>query len=181
MTCSWKTKHFNSSSQALGTTHVEMKICSLYKPTLGASQPAIETAVTAETSKGLHGPYRARSWQAGHKQACGRRTKPRWRQLITSGMVREAQANEAVNETGQTSSQQHGQQSCGNCGYAEHQSADISVQRSARHLSKSETLLQGLPVREGQAGEKCHHPNKVPPNIFVGRRSKGLSSSIPSS
>ncbi len=39
MTCSWKTKHFNSSSQALGTTHVEMKICSLYKPTLGASQP----------------------------------------------------------------------------------------------------------------------------------------------
>ncbi len=38
-TCSWKTRHFNSSSHAFGATHVEMKICSPYKPTLGASQP----------------------------------------------------------------------------------------------------------------------------------------------
>ena len=153
----------------IGNHAVEMKICSLDKPTL---ESAIEIAVTAETLdanvKGLHGPT---------EREFGKRT-------ISRLAEEEDEAEEeTVNHLGQgprssgqaqrggqrygppvnrpdTSSQQHGQQSCGNCGYAKHQVADqcpaigktCRICQKVNHFSRACRSEKAKRMENGTAG-----------------------------
>jgi hypothetical protein len=116
----------------IGSHAVEMKICSLESPTL---EKAIEIAITVETLdanvKGLHGPTdreigrRAISWLAEEDEAEEKSVNHIGRGLRNSGQEqRGGQRDGPPSNRQSSSSQQPGQQSCGNCGYAKHQSAD---------------------------------------------------------
>ena len=152
----------------IGNHAVEMKICSLDKPTL---ESAIETAVTAETLdanvKGLHGPTereigkRAISRLAEEDEAEEETVNHLGHGPRSSGQAQRGGQRHGppVNRPG-TSSQQPGQQSCGNCGYAKHQSADqcpaigktCRICQKVNHFSRACRSEKAKQARNGAAG-----------------------------
>ena len=152
----------------IGNHVVEMKICSLESPTL---DKAIETAVTAETLdanvKGLHGltdreiGKRAISRLAEEDEAEEETVNHLGHGPRSSGQAQRGGQRHGppVNRPG-TSSQQPGQQSCGNCGYAKHQSADqcpaigktCRICQKVNHFSRACRSEKAKQARNGTAG-----------------------------
>jgi hypothetical protein len=131
----------------------------------------IETAVTAETLdanvKGLHGPTereigkRAISRLAEEDEAEEETVNHLGHGPRSSGQAQRGGQRHGppVNRPG-TSSQQPGQQSCGNCGYAKHQSADqcpaigktCRICQKVNHFSRACRSEKAKQARNGAAG-----------------------------